>query len=327
MERRIGRPSEERALALADVARLYYLEDFTQERIARRLGVSRPNVSRMLKEARELGLVEIRVRSPLETADGAGRELRSRLGLRECLVLASSRRGASGDSPGDLGAFGARYLREKVRDGDVVGVGWSSAVHAVVRSGHLQARSDVTVVQLIGSLGGSLPDLDGASITGSLALALGARQYFLQAPILVADVAVRAGLLRDRHIARTLELARRANVIVVGVGTIDRYSGQYRAGYLDDGDLEYIGRQGAVGEVCGSYFSRDGTYVPLEMNARTIGLGFEDLSRAPTRVAMGWGARKPLANIAAARSGIVNVLITDEGTARGMLEILNAEPA
>ena len=282
----------------------------------------------MLKEARASGLVEIRIRSPLKAADGVGRELGSRLGLRECLVLASSGRGgASGDLSGDLGALGARYLREKVADGDVIGVGWSSAVHDVVRSGYLQAKSGITVVQLIGSLGGFVPDLDGALIIESLALSLGARQYFLQAPILVADAAVRDGLLRDRHIARSLELARQANVTVVGVGTIDRGSGQYRAGYLDDEDLAYIRRRGAVGEICGSYFSRDGSRVPLEMDGRTIGLGFEDMKRAPTRVAMGWGVGKSLANIGAARSGLVNVLITDEGTAREMLEILNAEPA
>ncbi len=314
-------------MALAEVAELYYLEDFTQERIARRFGFSRSRVSRMLKEARESGLVEIRIRSPLKAADGVGRELGSRLGLRECLVLASSGRGASGDISGDLGALGARYLRESVLDGDVIGVGWSSAVHDVVRSGHLQTKSGITVVQLIGSLGGFVPDLDGAFIIESLGLSLGARQYFLQAPILVADAAVRDGLLRDPHIARSLDLARRANVTIVGVGTIDRNSGQYRAGYLDDEDLEYIGGRGAVGEICGSYFSRDGSRVPLEMDGRTIGLGFEDMKRAPTRVAMGWGVGKSLANIGAARSGLVNVLITDEGTAREMLEILNAEPA
>lgn len=326
-ERKESGSSGDWVLTLAEVAQLYYLEDFTQERIARRFGFSRSSVSRMLKEARASGLVEIRIRSPLKAADGVGCELGSRLGLRECLVLASTGRGASGDVSGDLGAFGAKYLRETVADGDVVGVGWSSAVHDVISSGNLLGKRGVTVVQLIGSLGGFVPDLDGASIIGSFARALGARQYFLQAPIIVTDAAVRDGLLRDRHIARTLELAGRADVTIVGVGTIDRNSGQYRAGYLDDGDLETIAGRGAIGEICGSYFSRDGSRVALEMNGRTVGLDFEGLKKAPTRVAMGWGVRKALANIGAARSGLVNVLITDEGTAREMLDTLDAESA
>ena len=54
-------------LLLADVAQQYYLEDMTQEQIARRIGVSRSNVSRMLKDARERGVVEIRIHHPLRT--------------------------------------------------------------------------------------------------------------------------------------------------------------------------------------------------------------------------------------------------------------------
>lgn len=309
-------------MLLGEAARLYYIERYTQDRIARQLDVSRSNVSRMLREARELGLVEIRVRAPMETAPELGRELRSRLGLRECRVLAARSPG------GDIGAFGALHLQRHVAEGSVLGIGWSSAVHDVVSSGRLRERRGTTVVQLLGSLGGSLPELDGVSITRMLAEALGARSHHvLQAPVLVADAAVREGLLRDRHIARTLEIAGRADVLTFGVGTVDRASGQYRAGYLDDRDLEYIRGRGAIGETCGSYFTRDGSFVPVEMNRRTMGLGFDDFRRVPVRVAMGWGARKALPNIGAARSGLANVLVTDEGTAGEMLSILNDEPA
>ena len=56
--------SLERRKKLAYVARRYYLEDQKQSDIARELGVSRPLVSRMLSEARELGIVEIAVHEP-----------------------------------------------------------------------------------------------------------------------------------------------------------------------------------------------------------------------------------------------------------------------
>ena len=48
--------SQEKQKKLAYVARRYYLENQRQSDIARELGVSRPMVSRMLAEARELGL-------------------------------------------------------------------------------------------------------------------------------------------------------------------------------------------------------------------------------------------------------------------------------
>ena len=119
-----------------------------------------------------------------------------------------------------------------------MGVGWSRTVYRSVNGGYLRKKSDVTVAQLMGSVGDSIPELNGISITARLADALGARAHYLHAPMLVADAVVRNGLLRDPHIKRTLEVARRADTMVVSVGGINRNSGQYRTGYLDDTDLE-----------------------------------------------------------------------------------------
>lgn len=330
-QRRRSALSEDELLLFAEVAQLYYVKDLTQEQIAQRIGTSRSNVSRMLKEARRQGMVEIRIHSPLRTVPGLQEELALRLGLRECLVLAdldpSSPIFEATDTPGRVAALAARYLQENISEGDIVGLGWSSAVYRVVHSRFLREKRDVTVVQMMGSIGGSIPDLDGVAITAHLADVLGANAHYLHAPMLVTDAAVRNGLLRDLHIRKTLEVARRANIMVAGVGAINRDSGQYRTGYLNDADLDYIREQGAVVDICGSYFSRDGSPVPLEMNERTIAIGFEDMKRIPTRVGVSSGAHKPLANIGAARSGLLNVLITDEDTARKMLDILKSEDA
>lgn len=325
-QRRQNTLSEDELLLLAEVAQLYYVRDFTQEQIAQRIGVSRSNVSRMLKEARAQGMVEIRIHSPFRTVPGLQEELRARLGLRECLVLDVANRGGGSSGAEDvyerIAALAARYLQENIADGSIVGVGWSTTVYRSVNSGYLRKKSGVTVVQLMGSVGGSIPGLNGISITARLADALGANAHYLHAPMLVTDAAVRNGLLRDPNIRRTLEMGRRADIAVVGVGAIDRDHGQYRTGYLNDADLEYIRGHGAVGDVCGSYFSSDGQPVPLEMNERTIALDFESLRRIPGRVGVSWGVQKALANIGAVRSGLLNVLITDEDTAGEMLDVL-----
>ena len=52
---------------MAEAAQLYYASHFTQAQIAQRMGVSRSNVSRMLKEARAQGMIEIRIHPPLRT--------------------------------------------------------------------------------------------------------------------------------------------------------------------------------------------------------------------------------------------------------------------
>jgi deoxyribonucleoside regulator len=314
---------------LAEVAQLYYVKDLTQEQIAQRIGVSRSNVSRMLKEARSQGMVEIRIHSPLRTVQGLQDELVSRLGLRECLVLADLDRDSpifeSTDTPTQVAALAARYLQENVSEGDVVGLGWGRSVYRVAHSRFLREERDVTVVQAMGSIGGSIAEYDGVATTARLASVLGASAHYLHAPMLVTDAAVRAGLLRDPHIRKTLEVARRADIVVESVGTIGREHGQYRTGYLSDADLDYMKDQGVVGEVCGSYFRVDGSLVPLEMNERSISIGTEELRRVPTRLGVSSGPEKPVANIGAARSHMVNVLVTDEDTAGRMISLLDNE--
>ena len=316
-------------MLLAEVARLYYLNNLTQQHIAERLGVSRSKVSRMLSEARSSGLVEIRIHSPLMLATDLQVELKVRLGLRECLVLAAREATTGGSGSADviagLSALGARYMQENVADGSVVGVNWSSTVYHVVSTRHLREKSNVTVVQLMGSIGGSIAELDGVSVTARLADALGAKAHYLHAPMLVADAVVREGLMRDPHIRKTLEVARAADTMVVSVGAIDHNSGQYRTGYLDDADLDYFREQGAIGEVCGSYFAYDGSPVRLRMDERTIAIGAEDMKGIPNRIGVSGGMHKVRPNIGAARSGLINVLITDDATATEMLGVLESE--
>jgi len=124
-----------------------------------------------------------------------------------------------------LSALGARYLQENVADGSVVGVNWSSTVYHVVSARYLREKSNVTVVQLMGSIGGSIAELDGVSVTARLADALGAKAHYLHAPMLVADAVVREGLMHDPHIRKTLEVARGADTMMVSVGAIDHKLG------------------------------------------------------------------------------------------------------
>ncbi len=314
---------------LAEVAQLYYVGDLTQEQVAQRIGVSRSNVSRLLKEARKQGMVEIRIHSPLRTVPALQEALAARLGLRECLVLDDLNQDYrvfdTSDTATQVASLAARYLVDNISEGDTVGLGWGRAVYRVSYSRFLREERDTTVVQVMGSIGGSIPEYDGVATTARLAGVLGANAHYLHAPMLVTDAAVRAGLLRDPHIRKTLEVARRADTVVVSVGTIGREHGQYRTGYLTDADVDYIRGQGVAGEVCGTYFTGDGSIVPLEINERSISIGTEELQRVPTRIGVSAGAEKPAANIGAARSSLINVLITDEDTARRMLGILNDE--
>ena len=312
-------------VVLAEVAWLYYGQELTQDQIAHETGLSRPTVSRMLREARDRGIVEIRVRYPFQTVRALEERLRAHLGLADCRVLAvqvSPEFGPAADVPSRVGALAARYVQQRVAEDAVIGLGWGSMVCHVVRSGYLANKPDSTVAQIQGSIGGASEEIDGAWLATTLGRALGGKVHTLSAPMVVADAAVRRGLLRDQHIRQTLEVGKRADALVVGIGAVSPQSGLCRAGYLNDADLAFIRGEGAVGDVCGSYFALDGAPCPLEMNERTIALAPTVMLRAGLRVGVSCGIEKALPNVGAVRSGLVNVLITDERAAKEMLRLV-----
>jgi deoxyribonucleoside regulator len=322
-------PPNDELLQLAEIAWMYYGEDRTQEQIAQETRLSRPTISRMLRDARAHGVVEIRVHYPFQTAPRLEEELRDRLGLQEVKVLANgdAEHGQQGEVAHRVGALAARYLRKHIPDNSTIGLGWGSMVQNFVSSGQLSQKRGMTVVQVQGSIGGATQDIDGARIASALGRSLGAKVFLLSAPMVVADPAVRTGLLRDEHIRSTLEIGRRADTLVVGVGAVSQQSGLYRAGYLNDTDLAFMRSEGAVGDICGSYFERSGKLCRTELNDRIIALEADAMRKIPRRVAVSCGAAKALPNIGAARSGLINTLITDEEAALEMLSLLQQEPA
>ncbi len=105
---------------LAAVARLYYEEDRNQSEIAGMFGISRPMVSKLLKEAKELGVVTIRIAVPGNGAPGETEDVLSRLRQRYGLLggeLVQDRGGdvATNQAVAEAGIAPGRKRAETVR--------------------------------------------------------------------------------------------------------------------------------------------------------------------------------------------------------------------
>lgn len=306
-------------LMLADVASMYYEQNLTQEEIARTIGISRSGVSRLLGRCRELGLVQIQIRHPLQTSSTLQDELISRFDLRDAQVLVL--RQPNSDPLPKLGMLAARYLDHIVQDGMAVGISWGTSMLQVVSALHAARRMQFDVVQLMGSISATSPDVDGPEIARRLAAAYGARCYYLHAPLLVHSAAVREALVQERNMRRTFEVMARMDVALLGVGAVRGVSsGLFRAGYLSEAELASIRAQGAVGDVCGRYFTASGTLCDLELHSRLVGAGPDTIRRVPLTIGVVGGVHKAEALLGALRAGMVNVPILDEACAREVLE-------
>ncbi|MBA2768265.1 MAG: sugar-binding transcriptional regulator [Sporichthyaceae bacterium] len=318
--RSVGSAEGRREDLVADAAALYYQSRLDQQEIARRMKVSRSTVSRMLSEALDTGIVEIRIRRPLALAEDVQRALVSTFGLRDALVLAAH--GPAEALLGRVGALAARYVDGVLTDDDVLAISWGTSLRAVTDALEPRIPRTVEVVQMLGGACSRDPQVDGTELARRLADLLGGRCRYLNAPLVVDSEEVASALLRQRGVRDTLAAAGQADVALVGIGAlIPEVSSLLRAGYLSRRGLADIRRTGAVGDVCGHLFTAEGRLVESEFQRRVIAIAAAPLSRIPRVIGVAAGRRKAEAVLGALRCRLVNVLVTDEETACAVLTL------
>ncbi|HEV7958157.1 MAG TPA: sugar-binding domain-containing protein [Acidimicrobiales bacterium] len=315
-------PRLEASDLVARVARLHFEFGLTHQETADSLGLSRVKVTRMVKQARQSGLVKITIASDASPYAELEQEMMERFGLTEVIIVPSP--SADAGNMRSLLALGTvSYITRILRDEMTVAVGLSRTIGEAARlaAAGAQMRRSTAFVSLVGSLreggvGGDSPF--GASAI--LAQAFGGSVEHLHAPIIVRSGAVALELMRDPAIAQSLERAAKADVLLAGVGgRVDRIdlSGQ---GYLEPHEWEELGAAGMVGDMCARFFDKDGQAVQHDVTSRVIGLTLEQLLKIPTRLVVAGGASKRAAVRATLRGHLATVLVTDYKTAEDLLK-------
>ena len=310
---------------LAHVASLYYEEDLTQAEIARRIGTSRSTVSRMLQEARDAGIVEIIIHHPWRTVPELERELVRRFHLYQARVLQARGKRYPEVLKG-LGVLAARHIDGILTDGMTLGISWGTAVFSTVQALRPKRRLPIRVVQMIGAVGTSDPLIDGPDLARLLANVYGGEYRYLHAPLIVESPQVREALLQEPHIRETLEMARKADLALVGIGSPrPEVSSLLRAGYLDREALARLREQGVVGDICARHYDIHGRILDIPLNRRIVGIEPEDIHTIGQVIGVAGGEPKAEAILGALRGGCVDVLITDDTAVERVLALEERE--
>lgn len=306
---------------LVSVSKLYYEHGYNQDMIAKKLGLSRPYISRLIAEARECGIVTVQIHDPTGTETPLERELRARFSLRKVIAIPPV---VEGSPLSKLGAACARYLDSILSDGDMIGVTWGATLYAsagqAIRRGDLR---DITVVQLCGGISNVERSLYVSEIPKLFADAVSGVPYILPLPAIMDSVQVKHSVLTDQDIARVMEYGARANIALFTLGQFGETNALAHAGYLNEALLQKLDAAGAVGDIGCHFIDEDGRLCDPELDARTIALPLEELKKKDYRIAVAMGDEKVRSLCGALRGGYPNVLITDEDTARGVLDRLD----
>ncbi|WP_341359148.1 sugar-binding domain-containing protein [Georgenia sp. M64] len=306
---------------MARVARMYHERGMRQAEIAAELHISQPRVSRLLKQAVDVGIVRTVVSLPAGVHTDLEEALEARFGLSEAVVADVS--GIEGDSVQALGAAAATYLETTLTGHDRIGISsWSASLLAAIEVMRpSKTRAADVVVQLVGGLGTPRVQVQATRLLERLAMLVGAEAVFMLTPGVMGTAEARESLLSDPTMEHVMTFWQDLTVALVGIGALNpspmlRESGNT----LAEADLRQLQDLDAVGDVCLRYFDHAGRLVRSDFDGRVAGISAELLHRVPRRVGVAGGESKLQAVRGAVLGGWVNVLITDSRTAEMLLQ-------
>lgn len=308
------------------IARMTYQQDRTLTQIAAETGLNRWQVSRLLAEARDQGIVRIEIVPRTLRHPDLESRLSRRFGLRDAVVVPgpagsdAAGHDAAGQGGESVAQAAAQYLAAMRPLPALIGVSWGRTMAAVAHWLAPDWAEGVTVVQINGTVAPAPGAAHRYDVAETFARKGPGRMIPLPVPAIVGASLTREVLEHDRIVADVLALARAAPVLVFSLGAAGPDSALLHSGNVTDAEMAALLRAGAVGDVLGRFIDRHGRIADPALDARTIGLSLPELRGRDRAIAVASGAAKHDVTLGALRAGLVNILVTDEATATFALE-------
>jgi DNA-binding transcriptional regulator LsrR (DeoR family) len=294
----------------------YYVEGLTQERISELLGIGRIKVHRILSAAREEGVVQFRIRDNVGDCVILEQKLKARFGLRDAIVVPSA--ADSRNAPQLIGHAGAAYLANNVNAGDVIALGWGRTLKAAITELPRRQIPRTTVVSMLGGLTHAQP-LNPTESAWDLAEKIGADCYLLPVPVYADEPSQRDAFMSQRSVQDVVFRARRANLVVLSVGSLSEDSPIASYGFIRPNELEELKSAGAVGDILCHFVNAAGETIDHDVNRRVCAFPLGDLSESPNLILVSGGRDKVEIMRAALARIRATALITDEDAAKGLI--------
>ncbi|MER8440071.1 sugar-binding transcriptional regulator [Mesorhizobium sp. M1312] len=299
---------------------LHYMEAKTQAEIAKELGISHATVNRLIKRGHQLGLVEIKIKSPVEQLVDIEARLVAIGGLQRAVVVPSV-----SDNPQTalqrVGEAAARLVLETIKDGDTISITGGKGVSAVVAGLKPNRNYDVEVIPATGLVQGK-HYTDVNHVASLMADKLGGRAYQIHAPLFADSPAQRDMLMGVRAVSDVFSKAREATLAVVGIGSIlTDDSSYYDLHPSSSADRLAIERSGAAGELLAHLIDGNGKLADYSLNRSLVSLTLEEFATIPQSIGVASGASKVVPILSAMRGSHLDTLVTDETTGLKILEL------
>lgn len=303
------------------IAKMYYELNLSQIEIAEKEGISKSTVSRLLKNAMDVGLIEVRIKESVLSYSSLEKELIDRFPIRRAIIipdLVGNRQVLLQDVCGALVEDLPRFLKND----SILGIAWGNtlAVLAKLLPTTIK-RKGISVIQLSGGFSRAVYESGALDILKRFVDYVGGTGYQIPAPAMVDQPFIADAIKQDGQIHHILEMAERCETAVFSVGNLERPSVLYEMGLITEKNYMDIRLRGAIGDCCGHFLNKNGEVFDPELDKRVIAAPLPVIKNIKNKLLVAVGKEKAEVISAALKGGLADSLYIDAPTAEEIIKI------
>lgn len=307
----------EESKELIKIAYMYYKKHMTQGEIADKLKTSRQRINRMLKKASDENIVTIKIASLDKYHFDLEQSIEEKFGIEQAIVVSSI-----DDSTviNDIAKAGAKYLSNNLEKNSYLGITQGRTLSKLSEYIEEDKSMGVNVVQLLGGSNIIYTYKQPDQITRTLGDKLGGKSYVFFAPVIFENKELRDAFSKDINMITTMETIDKCTTVLAGIGEIKEDSKLFSSKVFNDEFVLNLLREGAVGDIGFRWFDINGKIVDNKYDQRTTGYNVLTNKNDAKIIGVAGGSRKLEAIEGALKGGFLDVLITDNNTAKKLIE-------
>lgn len=299
------------------IAKYYYIDNMSQSEIAVKEHMSRPHISRLLDKARQVGIVDIKVALPDSLqVEKTAKILKEKLGLQEVIVvLAPTETKNLGKKVSmNIATAAAQKIPELIKGCSKVGIGWGYTMYQTSLLLPYNDSINRTFVPLVGISGENNPFLQINAIVDRFAEKLGADSYYINMPA-IRENGAQLTRIEIERLKKIKQYWNSLDAAIIGLGASPK-AGEILISEVSKEYKEAIVRSNTLGDILCQFFYEDGTVFDLRGAYEQTSFPVQELKNIRKVICVAGGPAKVNGIITAARHGFFNMLITDNNTAR-----------
>lgn len=307
---------------MVQVAQMYYMDGLTQEKIAKQLGISRSAISMILTEARDFGIVDIKIKNPETNNDELSEKVEKQFGIQKCYAIPVNAK-LQKILTRIVATQGAVIVEKEIKNHSSFGVAWGTTCYECMSSfRNSDNLYDVHVVPLIGGTNRIASEYQLNEMVRMMAEKLQGLPSFMYAPALAETIEDKALYMKSAYMQPIIEKWKTLDVALISVGAPPEYYNSKLQFDAEEAKQDFEADPSrTVGDICARRFNMRGEFLDSEYNHKIIGISEHDLREAGKVICVAAGDHKVLSILGALRASIIDILVTDENTAERVLRV------